>query len=531
MSNNELEEPTGAESGTPRITLDKRSASKAVAWTMVYAVIAKLIFPFAGIYITGVLGKEQVGIFMLILTIVNFSEVIRDAGLTQTYLAEPHMELRREGAYFGVAILSGLVPAALLFYFSGAFATFFKIPELVWALKMVAGVMVINGLSTISRAKMLKDGHIKLSGLLDVIGGGIGLAIAIVLVYSGAGFIALLLNFVFVAVYGLVVNWIRYPIRSVSFTIEAFRLVGQKSLAVLAANGINNLFLFADHTVINQFAGTGSNGLFGVATNLAYKPMDLFIFPLTRTLMVAFSQSTVDLTRLARVYARSIVVAIMLVLPIYAFLALYAEPILVLLWKDEFRESIPVLQAMSLYIGCRVFGNISGHVLIPAGKHFQTLYAWILAAVVTTVLIFYVVKLPVANPTDDLLLPISSTTWVPYELIRSGNYPNPALLMPIVWSFVIGAVVVYGTILAIGIRTCPPAKPERHRLWLAICILASSSAVMVGIRLLPIPMIYQLITAMIAGPFVHLMLIGTILEKKPFRYINRSGPKSLWSEL
>jgi O-antigen/teichoic acid export membrane protein len=535
MNENDLEnEDTGQDQKSnvqPRITLDKTSASKAVMWSVVYAGISKLVFPLAGIYITGVLGKEQVGIFMLIMTIVNFSEVIRDAGLTQTYLAEPQMDMKREGAYFGVAILSGLVPAVLLFLCSGVLAAFFKIPDLVWALRLVAGVMLVNGLSTIPRAKMLKDGHIKLSGLFDVIGGGIGLAIAIVLVYSGAGFISLLLNFIFVAVYGLVVNWFRYPVRTVSFSIEAFRMVGRKSLAVLAANGINNLFLFADHTVINQFAGTGSNGLFGVAANLAYKPMDLFIFPLTRTLMVAFSQATLDMERLARVYARSLIVAIMLVLPIYAFLALYAEPILVLLWQEKFRDSIPVLQAMSLYIGCRVLGNISGNVLVPAGKHYQTLYAWIVAAALAAVLIVLVVRTPLPNPLESLLIPISSMTWVQYGLVNSGPFPNPALLMPIVWCFVIGAIFVYGAIVAIGIRTCPPAKPERQRLLLSICVLATSSLVMIGMRFLPILPSYQLLIAILTGPIVHLMLIGTILEKKPFTYINRSGPKRLWSEL
>lgn len=489
-----------------RIQLDKSSASKAFAWSMLFSVVSKVVFPLAGLYIVRTLGPETMGAFSLMMTIVGFSEVLRDAGLTQTYLALPSVDRKKDGSYLMVALSTGLLFAAILAGSSAPLSRFFGLPDLSWSLAAVAFAVLMNGASTIPRAKMLREGHIKRYGLVDLIGSGLGLAIAISMVAMGYGFVALVVQVVFASLYMLVVSWASYPVRTINLGIDAFREVGRKSLAVLAANGINNLFLFADHTVINKFAGTISNGYFGQATNLAYKPADLFVFPLTRTLMVAFSQSAVDQDRLARVYARSLTVAILVVLPIYAFLGAFADPIIRLLLTSKFEGSIPIFSAMCLYLSIRVLGNISGYALVPAGKHFQTFYPWLVAAVATGAAVFATVR-------------------------AGGPFPNSSLLMPIVWCFVGGAFLVYTTLLWLGVRYCKPIGEERVKLFRAIYSLAASCSAIALIRTLPISGNFQLAAAAIVGPILHLGFVGTFFARKPLYYLNRTGPKRLWSEL
>lgn len=500
-------EPEPSEVREPGIKLDKRSASRALGWSMIYAVISKLVFPLAGIYVNRKLGPTQLGTFALIQTIVSFSEVIRDAGLTQTFMAEPHMDRRKEGSYFMVSIVTALIPAVILLALAPILAGFFQLPDLTWALPLVTFVILVNGFSTIPRAKMLKEGQIKLQGFIELVGGAIGLTMVIIMVYFGVGYVALICQMLFASVYTSVANWLRYPVRSINIAVQAFRDVGRKSLAVLAGNGLNNLFLFADQTVINKFAGATAGGYLGVASNLAYKPADLFVFPLTRTLMVAFSQSSVDKVKLASVYARSLTAALIVALPIYSFLAVFAAPIILLLLGHKFEGSIAPLQAMSLFLAFRVLGNISGYALVPAGKHFQTFYPWVLCIAFTAVSVWFVVN-------------------------RSGlTLPNLMLLMPIVWCFVGGAIVVYSSIFLLGLRHIPPAREDRSKLWKGSAVFGCSTAVMLLIAMLPIHIYAELLLAIVLGPIIHMALIGTFFAGKPLQYLNKAGPKRLWAEL
>jgi hypothetical protein len=103
--------------------------------------------------------------------------------------------------------------------------------------------------------------------------------------------------------------------------------------------------------------------------------------------------------------------------------------------------------------------------------------------------------------------------------------------MPIVWCFVGGAVFVYSTILALALRHLPPAEQERRGLMKAIAVLAVSSVILVGLRMLPVHMYVQLGLAIVLGPIVHLAIIGTFFAGNVFEYLNRSGVKRLWADL
>src|SRR5262249_32603172 len=163
-------------------------------------------------------------------------------------------------------------------------------------------------------------------------------------------------------------------------------------------------------------------GLYNTAQNIAYKPMDLILFPLSKTLMVAFSQQAGDPEKLARAYYRSVVAVLLTVIPIYAVIGFNAHAVIGILLGEEFLGGIPILRVLCLYLAFRTFGNISGNALVPAGKHHWTFWPWILALVVTG-------------------------TGVAYS---AGLAPD-ARLMGIVWSFTGGAMVVYATITALAV--------------------------------------------------------------------------------
>jgi O-antigen/teichoic acid export membrane protein len=483
----------------PEVRLGREEATKAFGWTVLFSIGTKLVFPLIGLYISRTLGPGPMGAYGLLLTIIGFSEIIRDAGLSQTYLADPTKDPRKDEAYFTVALITGAIPAIILLAGSSWAAEFFQQPDLEWSLRFAAFIMVLNGAATVPRAKMLRAGHLAKSGFYDIVASGTGLALAIILVSLGFGFKALVAQLVYGAILAFLAVWVRYPVKRVYFSIESFRLVGRKSLSVMSANALNNIFLLSDQIVISKNLGPVFNGYFTQALNLCYKPMDLLIFPLTRTLMVAFSQSSDDQERLRRMYGRSLTAAILTALPIYVFLGLFAEPVILLLLGEKFRGSIPVVSTLCIYLSFRVLGNISGHALVPIGKHFYSFFPWLLALASTGILLVFA-------------LPMKQ-------------------LMPIVWSFTVGAIIVYATIFAFGLKFCRPPDEQLRRIGQSLAVLGIIALITAGLALLPLPGLAKLLVAAIVIPVCHLAAIGTIFAKDVLRYLRLRGPKLLWAEL
>lgn len=492
--NEEITEAT--ESPAP---LNKKSATKAFAWSVVVATVVKLGLPFISIFfITRVLGPDQLGIYYIVSMIVQFSEVIRDAGLTQTYMADPEMNPKKEGSFHFVSVFTGLIQTLVLIAIAPWMAQIFGLPELRYALPLISAISLINGFSSIPRAKMMRAGQIVYATTTDLVGAVLGLTTAVIMVSSGSNFVALVFQMLVSASFSLIVNTVKYPVKSFNANIQAFRDVGRRAAAVLAANGLNNLFLFSDQAVIGKFIGSLGSGYFGMAANLAYKPADLMVFPLTRTIMVAFSQSAVDHVRLARIYARALSVAILFVLPMYVVMALFAEPIIVTLVTSKWLGSVPVLVSMCIYLSFRVFGNISGYALVPAGKHYLTFYPWLGCLAITGTALYFVIP--------------------------------QKQLMPIVWSFTAGAVFVYGTLTILGLIHCKPAPADMGRIKKALAATALFAAFATAISFLPMPGLPKLILVLVLGPVLHLLGIGTIFARKAFEYLSLSGVKRLYHE-
>jgi O-antigen/teichoic acid export membrane protein len=151
--------------------LDKKSATKGFGWQFLFTLVNKLVLPIGTLLMAREVGKSVWGLYALMYFVFNAAEVLRDAGLTQTYLREKDVDGRKEGAYMALGVLQSAIPALLLFVFREPIASFFKEPALVNAIGWVSLALLVNGVGTIPRAKVLRAGRLYESGLRETIMG------------------------------------------------------------------------------------------------------------------------------------------------------------------------------------------------------------------------------------------------------------------------------------------------------------------------------------------------------------------------
>ncbi|MBX7136073.1 MAG: oligosaccharide flippase family protein [Fimbriimonadaceae bacterium] len=483
--------------------MDRRAVERGFAWTAFFSIFSKVLFPLAGLYVSRHLGPAIMGISGMLLQIISLSEVLRDAGLSQSYMVEHNLDRKRLGSYMSMSLLMGIIPAVLLVAFTPFMADFFRTPELLYALPIVAGLVLLNSATTIPAAKMLKEGRIKEQGMIGVIASGIALATCIVMVRLGYGFVSIMTQIVVASVIANTVMFLRSPVTVFHWSRAAFAENFRRSGALLAANGINNLFLQADLFVIARMIDKTATGLYNTAQNVAYKPADLISFPLAKVLMVAFGQSTKDLDKLATNFTRAITAVVLFVTPIYLVIGFCSDAIIWLLYADKFVGAITTMSILSIYLGVRTLGNVAGHALVPAGKHAWTLYPWILAVAVTIAGLF---------------------------LTYRPTHPHYSL-ETIVWCFTAGALCVYIIIVGVAFHFLRPKGPEVGRLKKSIWATLATGVLIGVIHYLPIGMYERFGLTVAIAPVFHFILIGMLFDGKWNTYLNRRGPKQLLRKL
>ncbi|HWD37699.1 MAG TPA: oligosaccharide flippase family protein [Fimbriimonas sp.] len=485
--------------GDQPLAMSREAVAAGFAWTAGLNVIARVVFPLAGIYISRTLGPTILGIASLLQMTMSFGEIMGNAGLGQTLIAEPDLDARKRANFNGLAILTGSVPPLIILALTPFLTGFFRQPELIWSLPVVAGCLFLNALASMSGAAMLRKGQFKEQGMIGIVSGGISMILSIVLVSLGFGFKALVIQFSTTCLIGVGLTLKAEPLGKVCFAAKEIAATFKKTYALLGANLINNVFLLFDIFVIQKMVGPTAAGLYNSSQNIAYKPADLILFPLSKTLMVAFGQNSTDQQRLARAYWRAITAVVLLIVPMYVFIGLNSGGIILGLLGPKFSGGVPVLAVLSLYLGFRTFGNVSGNALVPAGKHKWTFYPWVMALVVTIGGLALIARAPT--------------------------------LMGIVWCFTAGALTVYTLIFAIAAMTFRLNPDQGKRFKKAALITASTGAVVAAMQFLPLNLYLILAASALVAPIIHLGFIGLAFEGKWFAYFYKPGLRRLWRSL
>lgn len=478
--------------------MDRKEVSKGFAWNVLFNFISKALFPLIGIVIARALGPTELGVYTTIATVVVLTEILRDAGLGITFIADPEAE-KHEGAYVALASVFGLALALALFLSRGELADFFAMPGLTWGLSLAATAVALNGFATVPVNKLQKQARFRDAGLIDVLAGVGSYAVALPMVFSGFGFAALVWQLVIRSLLALVLYAAVAKISRPVWDLAAIRGILRKSSAALANNVLYAVYTLGDNALIAKLYGAREAGLYGVAYNLASKPLDFITYPLGRTLFVAFSKSSQDLERLANVFARSLAAVLLISVPIYGAFVLFARPIVVGLYSESFEGSVWPFAILSIYLFCRSFGNVAGNALFAIGKPAWNVFSWLAG--------YCVAGFGLAT-----------------------GWPGISFLEAITW-ISLGAIAVYVVNTAAALLILRPRFPDMARIGRAIVPGAATIFVMLGCHLLPVSMYASLALGLLTGGAVHASLVGMWIAGDWKACLSRSGWAKLWQSL
>ena len=491
--------------GLSHIQIDKKEAISGFRWSLFYNVINKFVLPIlTNTIVIRILGPFIVGPYSIVYAIFASSEVLRDFGLSQTYMRDKEMTAEKEAAFMMLGVVQGIVPAAILFAARGVLAGFFHTPELSGMMIWACLGLVVNGFFTIPKAKVLRAGRIRESGAREMVANVVMVVMQIAMVLRGYTYIALTLPLFVNCFLNVVITYGLAPVTNFKTNPRTMLKTARSAASTLGASALYNFFVQVDKLVIGKLGGRVEVGLYGQGQGLAQKPMQLLSVPMMAPLQAAFSQNSNDPKKLGSMYARSLAAALLFIVPLYAIAMVAAGPVTLLILGHKWKGSIPLVQICSVFFAARTVGTIGGTALVAGGKARFAMTSWVFAYV---------------------------TTFIGC-LLAAGLHASPETRTEaFAWAFSAGALAVYTVHTVFALRWFPPDSKSWHKIKAAATVTLFSSLLFAGIYFLPLGPWIAVGLACVLGPVFHFAIVGWAFERRSLAYLSYEGAKKLYRSL
>lgn len=479
--------------------LGRAEVAKGYAWNAIFSFAGKAVFPILQILFYRKLGPEQIGIYAVLIPIYMICESLRDAGLALTYVADRDADRHREGQYASLAILNALAFAAILVGCRHWIAKLLNLPQLDWGLQMVAAAIVLTGFSTIPANKLQKKARFRDAGLVDFFSTFASYVLAIALVFSGFGFKALIWQFIAKAFFFTLGCCLLEPVKPFWIRIDVLRAIWMRSTHNLLNNMLFTVYTVADNLMITRLFGPVAVGNYNAAYTFGMKPVDFFSSPLGKTLLIAYTRKNHDLKALANLFTRTIAVSVLLMLPLYVLIGLFARPMAVLLLSSKFALGGDLLAVLAIYCGCRSVGLLCGNVLVSMNRPVLNVYGWLLAYATVGVILYV-------------------------------NRSHLGLFTA-VWALTAGAAVVYVWNAMSAFWILRPNAENRAKLWRAFGLAGAASVAILCAWTLPFGVLTDLAIAALVVPLFYLAGVSALYGGTPVACLSKSGLKRVWAAI
>ena len=295
------------------------------------------------------LTPADFGLVAMVVAITGLGQAFADLGLSEATIQRQDINHAQVSALFWINVAIGLGLMLVTIGLAPVLAWFYREPRL-WNLTLVLSLtFLIGGLRVQHNALLQRQMRFAAIAIRDVVGVAVAVTTAIAMAWLGAGYWAivaypLVFNFTQTALSWMLVRW-----------LPGLPRRGAKVGSMVAFGGnvagsyvINYLNRSTDNVLIGWYWGASPLGLYSRAYNLLMLPVRQLTSPLSTIMVPAFSRLQDDPDRFARYYLRAANLMMWIATPLFGFLFVAAEPVIILVLGKKWLEAAPVFQILAI---------------------------------------------------------------------------------------------------------------------------------------------------------------------------------------
>lgn len=335
----------------------KEIALKALCWKLLERSGNAVVQMAVQIIMARLLDPEQFGALAIMLVFVNLGNVIVQSGLNTALIQDSHVDDADYSTVFWMSFVISAMLYILVFLSAPSIAEFYDMPEIVWPLRGLTTIFVINALNAVQVAKVTRDLQMR-----KIFNATLVSVVASALFGIGSAVVGL-------GLWALVVQQVAYQLVN---CLVLFVQVDWKPRLVFRVNRAKSLFAFGWRLLISGLLDQGYRSLSDLIIGKRFSAFSLGLvsqgkkYPnaigslldgaIQPVMLSAVSRVQSDRETVKRLVRRALKTSTYLIVPAMTLFACIAPSLVSTLLGPQWNSCVPFLQ-----IYCFVYALLPIH--------------------------------------------------------------------------------------------------------------------------------------------------------------------------
>ena len=365
---------------------------------LIFFVLARLLTP------------EAFGIYASLWALLLFLEVFAELGLGDALIQTRVVEQTQLNTAFFTSVMIGIGLYAGIWILAPWFSHLMGNEEIALPLRIAAIGLLLNASGYCQLALYRRNFAYQWLAVRTLVATAVSGTLGIVLAFLGAGYWALVAQFLVNTLVGTLMLWIRPQwVPTFSFSFATLRPLLPFSIRLTVGRVLDNSALRLFEIGIGFFLGPLALGIYSVGSRIISVGMQMFSNVMLDVTHATLSRFSHDLPRLRNAYIVGMQTSATIAMPSFVLVSALSLEICTTLFGPQWADSAPVLHAIALLAAVQVVQYINGGVLNALGLAEKTMVASIAKgiAALAALFVFYpygIVTLAVALSLSQLLV-------------------------------------------------------------------------------------------------------------------------------
>ena len=339
----------------------KQEMVHGVFWSAVEKYSSTIVSIIISVILARLLTPDEYGIVAIAYVIIAFLKIFCTMGIGPAIIQRNDLKKDDINNIFAFSLILGLVLALILFFTSGLIAGYYENEALVNVCHILSIVLFFSAANMVPNALMAKYKRFKEIAQRTLLLQLISSIIAVIAAYKGAGVYALLVPPVFTAIGIFIFNWRFYPIGLPKVpSYEPLKRIFSYSFYQLAFEIINYFSRNLDKLIIGKKLSSSDLGYYDKSYTLMQLPLNNVTAVINPVLQPILSVLQDDMEEMAEKYNKIIRIVSTISFPIGIILFFSAADVILVMFGDQWVNSIPVFKILALSIPTQIILSTSG---------------------------------------------------------------------------------------------------------------------------------------------------------------------------
>ncbi|MCL4274192.1 MAG: lipopolysaccharide biosynthesis protein [Anaerolineales bacterium] len=354
-------------------TEDKHSitykAGRGIFWNFLTYGLSKGVLLLTTSILARLLTREDFGLVAVAVIAINYLSVVKDLGLGRALIQRRQNIEEAASTVFTINAIIGFVLSLMVFLLAPVSAAYFEDPMVTPVLRWLGVSFAINALGSVHMNLLTRDLDYRRRLIPDFGNTLIKGVVSIGMAFSGFGVWSLVFGQIAGGLASVVLVWVVLPWRPRIFFDKT--IAGQLMKFGASITGVDILFVFADnlsYLVVGKVFGMAALGVFSMAYRLPEMLIIGNLWVMTGVIFPAFSSIQDKPDELRRGFLVSIRLVQLIVMPLCLGLFIAAEPIVMVVFGEQWLETIPLLRILAIFALVYSVGYHVGDVYKAIGR-------------------------------------------------------------------------------------------------------------------------------------------------------------------